>query len=359
VTTRRAVVALIIGSLDIGGAEQQLVSIVNALPPEIEPVIFVLRDKLALAGKIVHPRARIRVIGIRARWDLPRWLLLLRELRALRPAVVHSHMLLSNLAARALGPLSGHPRVINHEHGLAWGKGALLCAIDGASQRLADRILVVSRASRDMRIERMRLDPARVSVLPNAVDCATFGRIPAASSAAEASTWGVASRLHAVKRIELALELLARARALGSPNRLLVAGDGEERRRLEQRAVELGLTDAVEFLGAVSDMSDFYRRVDLLLLTSRSEDCPVAVIEALACGKFVAATAVGGVPELLEGRDGLLIEEGSDLGRIAARLAAVPPGYDSPANRAAARSYDVKSYVERLLGYYGLVLDDA
>lgn len=342
-------IAYIIGSLAVGGAEQQLVNLVNALPENVEPVLFVLRDHMALVPRITHPRARIELIGIRARWDVPRWLRLGRELSRLRPAVVHSHMTLSNFAARAL---SGKARVINHEHGLAVGKGWVFRAVDGGSQRLADRIVVVSQASRDLRIKNMRLDPARVTVLPNAIDYPLYRSVKPAPSDRPASVWGIASRLHWVKRIELAIDLVAIAKRRGLEHRLLIAGDGDERTKLEHHAKAKDVLDRVEFLGEVTDMAGFYAKIDVLLLMSSSEDCPVSVIEALAAGKFVAATAVGGIPELLEGRNGLSISDVSNLDAVVDRLASIPPGYDSPENRAAAARFDLAEYVKELLRLY-------
>lgn len=345
----RMTVAYVISTLDTGGAEVQLVNVVNALPPEIDPVVFVLRDALALRDRITNPRARVHVVGLRARWDVLGWLELGRELRRLKPSVVHSHMLLSNLAVRGLSPLCGIRRVINHEHGLSAWKGRTIAAADRATQRLADVIIVVSEASRKVRVERSNVPADRFAVLPNPIDCAYWSAVTPAP-AGEFSTWGIAARLSWVKRIEIAIRMLDRARSRGNRHRLVIAGDGPERAGLEALVRELELEDSVDFLGEISDMRGFYSRIDALLLTSSSEDCPMTVLEGLASGKFVAATPVGGVPELLAGmRDGCLIE---DEDEALGQLMQVPAGFDSPSNRQLAQRFDVRSYVERLLELY-------
>jgi glycosyltransferase involved in cell wall biosynthesis len=348
-------VAYIISTLDVGGAEQQLVNLLNALPEHIEPVVFVLRDQLSLKGRLTNPRVRLEIIGLRKRWDAPRWLRLARALRRERPSVIHSHMLLSNFAARAMSQLCTPNVVVNHEHGLSGWKGSILNSLDYLSQPLADVVVVVSEASRQVRLSRARLDPQRLVVLPNAIDWHALSEVPPASSDFPGATWGVAARLSPIKRVELAIELLARARRLGFENRLLIAGDGPERSKLEERAAALGVSGSVVFLGFVPDMVGFYERIDALLLTSSSEDCPMTVLEALAAGRFVAATAVGGVPELLrEASHAHLISDASGLDEAARILGSLKAGFLSLENREYAKKFDLGRYIERLLTLYGV-----
>ena len=100
-------------------------------------------------------------------------------------------------------------------------------------------------------------------------------------------------------------------------------GDGPERVRLEARRDELGLGDRVRFLGAGTrdDVVRLFRAADVALLTSAWENLPHTVLEALAAGTPVVATAVGGVPEVVrEGENGLLVAAG-DVEAIAGALA--------------------------------------
>ncbi len=337
----------------MGGAEVQLVNTLNALPDGVDAVVYVLRDQLALLDKLTASRVRIEVIGLSARWDLRGWLRLARELRDFRPEVIHSHMLLSNWAARALAPLCGRPRVVNQEHGLSKWKGFVVNRVDRFTQQLADRIIVVSRASRATRIADAGLDPKRVTVLPNAIEWGRFSRVRRVPDDHAGPTWGIAARLTWVKRIDMAMELLALSRKNGQNPRLLIAGDGPDRRKLEAAAERLGVADAVTFLGRVSDMPSFYEKVDMVVLTSSSEDCPMTVLEALAAGRFVASTPVGGVPELIEGLTDVELIDEDDLATSAEKLGKVPAGFDSPENRAAAERFDVKKHLQELYEIYG------
>src|SRR2546427_10590516 len=115
-------------------------------------------------------------------------------------------------------------------------------------------------------------------------------------------------RIIAIKILALALRAFARL-PHGSPRFLLaLGGGGEEEGRLRELASRLGLAERVRFLGWRRDLAAVYYGSDIVALTSDNEGTPVCLIEALACGRAVVATNVGGVPDVLEqGRLGLLV----------------------------------------------------
>ena len=160
------------------------------------------------------------------------------------------------------------------------------------------------------------LDPARVSVLPNPAPELPALRDPEALRAElgfAGPTLVFAGRLTAAKALGVALEALAPLEGVS----LVVAGDGEERVRLERRASELGLNGRVRFLGAQprERVLDLLRAADALLLSSSWENLPHAAVEALAVGTPVIATAVGGVPEVVhDDVNGLLVEPDDPAG---------------------------------------------
>jgi glycosyltransferase involved in cell wall biosynthesis len=88
----------------------------------------------------------------------------------------------------------------------------------------------------------------------------------------------------------------------------LIAGDGEDRQMLERAARDLGIGDHCSFLGWRADMPVVYAAMDVLVLSSINEGTPVSLIEGMATGRPVVATAVGGVPDVVHHRDdGLLV----------------------------------------------------
>lgn len=189
-----------------------------------------------------------------------------------------------------------------------------------AALRRARCIVVPSAYLRQIAIG-WGLDPSRVDVVPNPAP-----EVPEHPTRDEARATlgidgfalGVAGRLTAQKALGDTLEALARVPDVA----LLVLGDGPERAKLERRAGELGLADRVRFLGAGTrdDVIALFRAVDAALLTSAWENLPHTLLEALATGTPVIATAVGGIPEVVrDGENGLLVPP-RDIAAIASAI---------------------------------------
>jgi glycosyltransferase involved in cell wall biosynthesis len=165
------------------------------------------------------------------------------------------------------------------------------------------------------------LDPGRVSVLPNPAP-----PLPALPSRDElrgalgldGPTLAFAGRLTSQKALDVALAALAEVPGVA----FVVLGDGPDRRTLERRAAELQLDGRVRFLGGGTrdDVLRLFRAADASLLPSAWENFPHTVVEALAVGTPVIATAVGGVAEVVrDGENGLLVPP-RDVDALAAAI---------------------------------------
>jgi len=345
-------VAFVISTLNGGGAERMLVNLVNALPHTMEIHIVVLKTTGQMAGHLLHPRVSTHALGIKSLADFPGWARFTRLLRQIRPDVVHSHMTLSNLVARAARLVSPTPVLVNHEHGLGMWKGRILCFLDGVTQSLADRVITVSDTSRNIRISRERISPERICTMYNAIDWARWSNVTPGGPRSGLSL-GVAASLTRVKRIDLAIRMLAALRAKRPDAKLMIAGEGPELAYLKGVSQELNVHSHVEFLGFVQDMAEFYSKVDVVMLTSLREDCPMALLEALAAGRFVVGPATGGVPELLRPPvEGAIIENADNFSEVIEKLQDLSPGFDSPANREYARQFDTGEYAKRVVSLY-------
>ena len=165
------------------------------------------------------------------------------------------------------------------------------------------------------------LDPARVSVLPNPAPA--LPELPPREELKRAfgingATLAFAGRLTVQKSLELAIEAVARNDAVS----LVIAGEGGERPALERRAAELGVAGRVRFIGPQprERVVELFRAADASIISSSWENFPHAVVEALAAGTPVLATATGGVAEVVEdGVNGLLVPPG-DADALAAAV---------------------------------------
>jgi glycosyltransferase involved in cell wall biosynthesis len=133
-------------------------------------------------------------------------------------------------------------------------------------------------------------------------------------------TVGWIGRMTAVKRTRDIVIALKRLLDPGVDACLCLVGDGPDREPTEWLAHELGIVDRCLFLGYRDDVAPFYAAFDALILPSANEGTPVSAIEALAAGRPVVATRVGGVSDVIrDGVDGFLVEPG-DVDALADRL---------------------------------------
>jgi glycosyltransferase involved in cell wall biosynthesis len=138
---------------------------------------------------------------------------------------------------------------------------------------------------------------------------------------------GWIGRMTGVKRTEDVLVAFRQLRDAGVDACLCMIGDGPDRRAVERRAHDLGVMRDTLFLGYQEEVARFYAAVDAVILPSINEGTPVTAIEALAAGRPVVATRVGGLPDVVrDGEDGFLVPAGAtaELAERLARLARDP-----------------------------------
>jgi glycosyltransferase involved in cell wall biosynthesis len=136
---------------------------------------------------------------------------------------------------------------------------------------------------------------------------------------------GIVARLVPIKAHETFLEMAALVARARPDTVFVIVGDGERRAALEETAGALGILDRTRFLGWRADLDRVYADLDAVVLTSRNEGSPVALIEAMAASRPVVSTRAGGVPELV-GDAGLLadIDDAAGLATAVQRILADP-----------------------------------
>ncbi|MEM1211660.1 MAG: glycosyltransferase family 4 protein [Planctomycetota bacterium] len=152
------------------------------------------------------------------------------------------------------------------------------------------------------------MDEERVTPLPNAIDTSVYQRTRSRAEARaalgmseDAVVLGVIARLSVEKGVDRAIEVMPTLAKLNERVELHVIGDGPERKRLTEQVQRLGMTGRVFWHGWQRDVKTYLEAMHALLLPSRTEGLPNALLEAMAVGVPVAATAVGAVSEALDG----------------------------------------------------------
>ncbi len=229
-----------------------------------------------------------------------------------RVSVLHAQQLLSPASvALVSGRLRRTPFVVaSHASGAVGDLAAL--ARQGplgrvrfeALRRHAAAFVAVSVPIRE-ELARAGVPEARIRSIPNGVDTRRFApadgeerhRLRHALGLPPVPIAIYTGRLAPEKGVDLLLDAWAVVRRAGEPGLLCLVGDGADRAPLELRARDLGIVGAVRFTGAVADVASWLRAADAFVLPSRQEGLSVALLEAMACGLAVVATAVGGSGE--------------------------------------------------------------
>lgn len=224
---------------------------------------------------------------------------LIRYMKVNRLDVLHTH----NHLVHHYGALAGvltRTRTVSTLHGsssltLAPRWTQLLYRF---SCRLSDAVVGVCDDVAETLQRHLRLPPSLVHVVENGIDLSPFlsVRREAPSSGVVFGTMG---RLEAIKDHSTLLQAFAAVKSRHPRVQLRILGDGSLRQMLEQQARELAMQDAVHFEGFSRDTSTFLGKLDVYVISSKSEGLPLSLLEALAAGLPVAATAVGAIPDVI------------------------------------------------------------
>jgi glycosyltransferase involved in cell wall biosynthesis len=260
---------------------------------------------------------------------------LIRLTRAFRPDVVHTHTakagFLGRQAALAVRP---RPAIVHTYHGhvlegyFGAAKSQLYLRLERALARVSDCLTGVSQATVDDLVRLGVAPREKFRLLPLGLDLDPLTAIDDRLRRQARAELGIGAddvlllfvgRVVPIKRLDLLLEALATARRAEPRLRLALAGDGEERPRLERRAAALGVAAEVRFLGYRRELRPLFAAADVVVLSSDNEGTPVSLIEAAAAGLPAVATDVGGVREVVAEGTGTLVPRG-DVAALAGAL---------------------------------------
>jgi glycosyltransferase involved in cell wall biosynthesis len=279
-------------------------------------------------------------------------------LRDFRPDVVHAHFANEPAAAACeLANAIGVPFTFTaHGHDIYRRPPPDFAA----RAARAAAVITVSQANARAIAERFGVPAARLRVIPCGVDTAYFHP----NGPPATPPWIVCvARLVPVKNLELLLVACAQLRDRGVPFRAEIVGDGRTRDDLVASRTRLRLVEVVHLVGAATQQQvrRHWQRATVAVLTSVSEGMPVSLMEAAACGVPAVATAVGGVPELVDdGTSGVLVPAG-DASALAAALESLlrDRAFAARLGRAARRTveqrFSLRRQVDQLLGVWAEV----
>ncbi len=310
------------------GAEVQVATVASYLVgrPDLE-VTAVLLNEGQLARELRRLGVPVTVID-EGRHGAISILISLTQLLRKHPAdVVHTHRYKDTVLGAIAAKLTGVPGLIRTVHGQSepmkgWERAKFRAyeALDTLALRcFADRIIAVSRRMAAS-LEESGYRPGTVVPIHNGVDLRKIrpgrardhvrGELGVAAGTPLIGTVGRLSPVKGHAHLLRAARLILQSEPA---SRFLIVGDGPLRGELAASARDLGIDHACLFVGARTDVYDLLAAVDTFVLPSLDEGVPMALLEAMALGRPVVATAVGGIPEVVTHRaTGLLVEAGNE-----------------------------------------------
>ena len=307
---------LVVDSLEVGGAERHVVDLAVALSRKEFEVTVACSVAGDLSESLEEANVPVRSLldqlvkrRVSAAYG--------RELRRLakeeRFDLVHAHVYASAAAAAIATVGTGVPLVVT-EHTEAIWRGRRARLVTRWFCRRASRVIAVSDAVKRRLVKQDDVPPEKIAVIPNAVPAnpdSGSGTPPLRDELRDRPLVGVLARLQPEKGVATFLKAGAHVAKVVPQACFIVVGDGPLRTELEVLVRRLCMEQNVRFLGFRSDPRALIELLEVLVVPSLTEGAPLVVLEAMAAGVPIVASAVGGIPDQIrhEG-EGLLVPPG-------------------------------------------------
>lgn len=316
----------VIDDLGLGGAQRQLVELVKALPRDRYDlhVVSLSTTKTDYARTLQAAGVCLTQIPQSGKWDGRCFSMLSKLIKTGKPSIVHTWLFTADLYGRMAAWVAHVPVIISAVRSVEPDKPAHYVVVDRVLRNITSAFTVNARAIGEVLTAREHVPIGKIHTIYNGLDLRALdpsrvnGAIRRAIGVgADVPLVGIVGRLAPVKDHATFLRAAAHVHRDAPQARFLIVGNGPLRGALEQLSQSLGLSGVVRFLDSQADVAEVFAALDLAVVSSRYEGCSNVILEAMAMGKPVIATAVGGNPELVTpGRTGLLVPVG-DADRLA------------------------------------------
>lgn len=318
---RRIKLMLLTVGLNAGGTEGQVLELASHLDPRrFDVAVCAFKSSGVIAQELRNRGIRVITLNGYGLWDVRVVLRLLRVVGQEGPDIIHAFLFLANIASRVIGRLLRVPVLISSYRGIEVWQSWPLRLLDRITVRWVDISTCCSEAIRcHVMSQHGATEQERYTTIHNGIDVRHFSNsIPLGRAEMglqeKVAVIGTVCRLEEpVKGVTVLLRAVAQLTCrLADPGvQLLVVGNGPALRKLQGLSEQLGISEQVFFTGMRRDIERLLPLMDIFILPSFFEGFGIAIVEAMAAGRPVVATAVGGVPEIvINGETGLLVEAG-------------------------------------------------
>jgi len=310
----------VIAASGAGGAEQVFATLLQGLDPERFEVTVVCHGRGSMAETYRRHASQVWSLDL---VDLRRPSTITRLAGLMRDAqcdVVHTHLWTADVLGGLAARLAGVRRVVSSVAGAyflpigvsGWRRARRqgFSRLFRAIYRRCDRVIAPSHYVADDLLTRpgIRVPQERLCVIENGVDVDHEERLVRyANGGGSSARWGtgsprisVVANFFPIKGHEFLIRAVPAVLAAHPQARFVLAGEGESRTAMIGLADRLGVGASVTFPGEIADALELMRASDLVVIPSISEGLPISLVEAMALGRSVVTTGVGGIPEVVE-----------------------------------------------------------
>lgn len=304
-----------ITTLDIGGAEQLLLSILRGLNKrEYEPMVCCLYGG-ELAKEIKNLGIKVIDLKVKNKFNLMYLFKLYKFLKKEKFDIVHTHLFHANIIGRIMARLSKVPIVVSTQHYAFKYNGKAGVYLEKLTTKLSNRIVAVSDAAKKFYINEVGVSPDRITLIYNGVDLdilkVTLTDKLSLREQLSLNTDFILGCIGSFSKFKghiYLLKAITEVIKVHKNIKLLLVGSGLLEKYLMKVTKDLGISKNVIFLHRRRDIPRILTSFDICILPSLQEGLSIILLEAMAMGKPVIATAVGGNSEvIIHGKNGLLI----------------------------------------------------
>jgi glycosyltransferase involved in cell wall biosynthesis len=309
-------IGYLIGHLKVGGTQQHLWEVLRRLDrSRFSPRVYCLKRRGAMVSEVERLGVPVEDLDIgnslTAPSSIARLLAFARELRRCRITLLHCYLPEANFFGALAGRIARIPVVLVSKRSLEPQKNLKRILLSRLGDACADAVLVNSQEVWRYAIESEGCRADKLRLLVNGIDVGRYQEPSNNGSHVREPVVGTVLRLEEVKGPQFFVAAAGRISAEMPEARFVVVGDGSMRAGLERHEAVRALGDRIEFTGERKDVHDILPTFSVFVLPSLVEGMSMALLEAMAAGRPIVATRVGGNIDLIRhGENGLLVSPG-------------------------------------------------
>ena len=306
----------IVEELTIGGFEKILTAIALGLDKKKYNVsVWCLREGGFFADKLVKEGIDVRILHISTSRNPLSIYKLYKLLKRHKFDIIHTHAYSAGTIGRVSAFLAGVPVIISHNHSVYDYYNKFYHLVEWILSLVTDRVICISEVVNRFVNKTQMINAGKLITIHNGIDDVCDVTEKSSSYLKKElgipikhSVVGTIAHLEEHKGLKYLLKAASLLLASRSDISFLFVGEGTLKGELKKLCVDLKIEKDVIFAGERSDIPGLLFSIDIFVLPSLREGLPLAILEAMACGKPVIATNVGGIPEVLkDGENGILV----------------------------------------------------